>query len=304
MRELHDGRDDGLEPLEPLDVRGAAGFADLLRRMARTAFGGRELGEAFEVLSAMAADPDCTIVVTVSGAMTVAQMGLVLCEMIEQGLAHLVVSTGAIMAHGLSAATGGVHYKHDPSIPDPRLYQWGYNRVYDTVEMEANLLRGQDLIAGVIADWDPARPMCSWELNREIGRRLCEHGQMPSVLGCAYRRGAPVYVPAFTDSDMGLSVSKAVLGRENPPGREKDLAAFFAPSRPTIRSSICTTTPGGSFRPSGWASSPWAGACRGTGPNRSGPWPTSSTCGRAWNSRRRGSNTRSASAPSPSIGAD
>ena len=60
--------------------------------------------------------------------------------------------------------------------------------------------------------------MCSWELNREIGRRLCEHGQMPSVLGCAYRRGVPVYVPAFTDSDMGLSVSKAVLGRESPPG--------------------------------------------------------------------------------------
>ena len=118
MRELHDGRDDGLEPLESLDVRRAGGFADLLRRMARTAFGGRELGEAFDVLSAMAADPDCTIVVTVSGAMTVAQMGLVLCEMIEEGLAHVVVSTGAIMAHGLSAATGGVHYKHDPSIPD------------------------------------------------------------------------------------------------------------------------------------------------------------------------------------------
>jgi hypothetical protein len=38
MRELHDGRDDGLEPLEPLDVRRAAGFADLLRRMARTTF--------------------------------------------------------------------------------------------------------------------------------------------------------------------------------------------------------------------------------------------------------------------------
>ena len=78
-RELHDGREDGLQPLESLDVRAAAGLADLLRRMGRTAFGGRELGEAFEVLSAMAADPDCTIVVTVAGAMTVAKMGRVLC---------------------------------------------------------------------------------------------------------------------------------------------------------------------------------------------------------------------------------
>ena len=115
----------------------------MLRRMGRTAFGGRALGEAFEVLSAMAADPDCTIVVTVSGAMTVAKMGRVLCEMIDAGLAHAVISTGAIMAHGLSEAIGGVHYKHDPAIPDQQLYRWGYNRVYDTLEMEANLSRAR-----------------------------------------------------------------------------------------------------------------------------------------------------------------
>ena len=46
-RSLHDGREDGLEPLESLDIRGADGMADLLERMSRTAFGGRELGEAF-----------------------------------------------------------------------------------------------------------------------------------------------------------------------------------------------------------------------------------------------------------------
>jgi deoxyhypusine synthase len=228
-RELHDGRQDGLQPLEPLDVRGAAGLADLLRRMGRTAFGGRALGQAFEVLSEMAADAECTIVVTVSGAMTVAKMGRVLCEMIDAGLAHAVISTGAIMAHGLSEATGGVHYRRDPAISDEQLYRWGYNRVYDTVEMEANLHRGQDLIAQVVADWDRSRPMCSWELNREIGRRLYEEGQMPSILGCAYRKGVPVYVPAFTDSDIGLSLSKEVLGRQRPSGGPVDLDAFFAP---------------------------------------------------------------------------
>ena len=49
-RVLHDGRDDGLEPLEALDLAPAGGFADLLRQMSKTAFGGRELGEAFDVL--------------------------------------------------------------------------------------------------------------------------------------------------------------------------------------------------------------------------------------------------------------
>ena len=233
-RDLHDGRQDGLEPLESLDIRGVTNFADLLRRMSHTAFGGRELGEAFEVLSAMAADPDCTIVVTVSGAMSVAKMGRLLCEMIDASLAHVIVSTGAIMAHGLSEAVGGVHYRHDPKIPDRQLYRWGYNRIYDTVEMEANLQRGQDLISQVVAAWDRSRPMCSWELNRAIGGRLCEQGQMPSILGCAYQRNVPVYVPAFTDSEIGLGVSRDILQRENIAegnkglGEVTDVDAFFA----------------------------------------------------------------------------
>ena len=225
---MHDGREDGLEPLESLDIQGITSFADMLRGMSRTAFGGRELGEAFEVLSAMAADPQCTIVVTISGAMTVAKMGRTLCEMIDASLAHVVVSTGAIMAHGLSEAVGGVHYRHDPSIPDQQLYRWGYNRVYDTVEMEANLQRGQELIAEVINGWDRSQPMCSWELNREIGRRLVAQDQMPSILGCAYRRGVPVYVPALTDSEVGLGMSREILARENSPGGQADQEAFFA----------------------------------------------------------------------------
>jgi deoxyhypusine synthase len=227
-RDLHDGQKDGLEPLEALDLRRVTGFADMLRKMSQTAFGGRELGEAFDVLSAMAADPDCTIVVTVSGAMTVGKMGKVLCEMIESGLAHVIVSTGAIMAHGLSEAVGGVHYKCDQGISDKQLYDWGYNRIYDTVEMEANLQLAQDLISSVLEEMDWSRPTCSNELNRAIGKKLFESDQMPSILGCAYRRGVPVYVPALTDSELGLDLSKYVLQQNFVPGQEADLDKFFA----------------------------------------------------------------------------
>jgi len=227
QRELHDGREDGLEPLESLDVRQATGVADLLHRMSRTAFGGRELGEAFAVFQAMADDPNCTIVLTLSGAMTIAKMGRLVCEMIDEKLAHIVISTGAIMAHGLSEATGGIHYKYDPNIPDNQLYRWGYNRVYDTVEMEANLIRNQELIAQTIADWPAERPMCSWQLNREIGRQLFEQGQMPSILGCAFRRNVPVYVPAFTDSDIGMTVSQISLARRGT-ALQDDVERFFS----------------------------------------------------------------------------
>jgi deoxyhypusine synthase len=226
-RQLHDGRDDGLQPLESLDVRAAGGVADLLHRLSNTAFGGRELGEAFEVLLAMAADPTCTVVVTVSGAMTVGKMGLVLCEMINGGLADIVICTGAIMAHGLSEAIGGLHYKHDPHLSDSQLYQWGYNRVYDTLEMEANLCRAEEVVRQVLDQFDWSRPTCSWQINREIGRQLLSQGQMPSILGCACERGVPVYVPALTDSELGLDVATHRLAQGFTPGKENDLDAFF-----------------------------------------------------------------------------
>jgi len=210
-RELHDGRADGLEPLKSLDPGPTAGLADMLEQMAQTAFGGRELGEAYHVLRAMADDPECTIVVTISGAMTVAKMDLVLCRMIEAGLAHLIVSTGAVMAHGLSEALGCVHYKHDPQVPDKQLYEWGYNRVYDTLEMEANLWDAQQLVGRALEGVDWSQPCGSWQINRQIGRRLVEEGRMPSVLGVAFQRGVPVYVPALTDSELGLDVAAHFL---------------------------------------------------------------------------------------------
>ena len=227
-RVLHDGQKDGLAPLESLDVRQADSVAELLRKMSKTAFGARELGEAFEVLSVMAEDPKCTIVVTVSGAMTVAKMGRVLCEMIEQGLAHMVISTGAIMAHGLSEAIGGIHYKADPGISDAQLYRWGYNRVYDTLEMEANLCDAYQTIGEVLDEFDWSRPACSWRINQQIGRRLVELEQMPSILGCAFQREVPVYVPAFTDSEFGLDVATYFLAKNGSAGKKGQPESLFS----------------------------------------------------------------------------
>ena len=65
-RDLHDVRSDGLTPLESLDPAAAGSFAALVRAMSKTAFAGRNLGEAFDVLLAMFRDEGCRVVLTLS----------------------------------------------------------------------------------------------------------------------------------------------------------------------------------------------------------------------------------------------
>ncbi len=216
-----------LTPLEGLDLGSVDGFAPMLRQMARTAFGARNLGEAHEVFQAMVADPDCTIIVTVSGAMTVAKMGPVLCRMIEGGMADLVVATGAAVTHSVSEAVGGHHYRHDPRVGDRQLRETGYHRVYDSLEVSANLDAVEQFVHGVLEDLDRKGPLSSHQLNHALGKRLSDTGKTPSVLGTAFQKGVPVYVPALTDSELGLDVASFFLARNRKPGAKQSLDELF-----------------------------------------------------------------------------
>ena len=93
------GHDDGLEPLVPLDIGRLDSIDALVSAMANIAFGGRRLGEAADALEGMVRDEDCFRVVTISGAMTIAKQGLVLCEMIDRGWVQAVVATGGRAAY-------------------------------------------------------------------------------------------------------------------------------------------------------------------------------------------------------------
>lgn len=208
-----DGFAAGLEPLRPLDVAAARGFDDLLRGMRDTAFGGRQLGEAADVLYEMVTDPDCFVVATFSGAMTVAKMGLLICEMIDRGMVQAVVSTGALMAHGLVEGVGNTHFKHRPGMDDRSLYYQGYDRVYDTLELERNLDDIEELFKSVLADWPPEQPACSRTLCEAIGRHLQRATGARAILKSAVEKDVPVYIPAFTDSVLGLDFATFNRGR-------------------------------------------------------------------------------------------
>jgi deoxyhypusine synthase len=225
-RDLHDGRADGLVPLESLDLDRVTSFADLLRGMARTAFSGRSLGEALDVTVAMVKDPDCKVVLTLSGAMTIAKMGKVIAKMIDTDMVQAVVSTGALMAHGLSEAVGMVHYRHDPRLSDEELFAKGYNRVYDTLEMEANLNYVEEFARKAL-DGIADEPVLSSEIVcRALGRVLAAEPEGAGVLKSAYLKQVPVYVPAFTDSELGLDLSTWAMLRAKARGVTDALALF------------------------------------------------------------------------------
>ena len=87
-RTLHDGNDDGLEPLQAIDLERIESFSDLLDQMAQTAFSGRQLGDAFTYLCEMVESPSCRVVLTLSGAMTVAKQGKIISDMIDRALSR------------------------------------------------------------------------------------------------------------------------------------------------------------------------------------------------------------------------
>ncbi|MFW5730112.1 MAG: deoxyhypusine synthase family protein [Desulfonatronovibrionaceae bacterium] len=205
----------GLKPLKSLDPDQISNFDQLLKAMSMTSFNGRSLGEALDVMEEMVSDPDCMVVGTFSGAMTVAKMGTIICKMLDMGWLDVVISTGALMAHGFIESIGLQHYKYEKnSMNDHELFQLGFNRVYDTLEPEINFIRAEDILHKVMEGLDKTEVYSSEKICRAIGRYLSLNTPGKGILKSAYQMNVPVYIPAFTDSELALDIATHIL-RQN-----------------------------------------------------------------------------------------
>jgi deoxyhypusine synthase len=203
-RVLHDPVADRLTPIYPLDLARIQTIDDLVRAMGSTAFTARQVGDAADVLEAMARDKDCFVVMTLSGALTVGKMGLIFCDLVDSGIVKAIVSTGALMAHGLVEATGRSHFRYDERMDDRELFVAGYNRVYDSLEPEVNLDHVEEVMQHVLENWDENEEVSSWKLHRRIGEYLQRHTRGRGILKSCAEKNVPVFVPAFTDSELGI----------------------------------------------------------------------------------------------------
>jgi len=202
---LSQGTEHGLMPLKAHHLRECADFDQMLNMMKDMAFGARMLGTAADVLYTMATDPECRVVLTLSGAVTIAKQDLIIAEMIERGLVHCIVSTGAIFCHGLNSERGGTHFKAPEGTSDSWLYEHGYDRIYDTIEPERSLDELEQLVSTLLGDHPTDSPLCSSDLLQRIGRFLVEQNSSSNgIIQAAYLKSIPIFVPAFTDSELGL----------------------------------------------------------------------------------------------------
>jgi deoxyhypusine synthase len=195
-----------LAPMEPLRVEQAQSLSDLLRQMADTAFTGRTLGEAADVMEAMIRDTQCNVVMTISGAMTMAGMRHMIVTMIERGWVQLVIATGALVGHGMVEALGMSHYKADPRTSDEEYFTLRLNRVYDTIEPEQNLDQLEFAVREsfrAMAVEREGQPVGTVDILEYLGRALPGEG----ILQTAVKAGVPVIIPAFTDSELGLDLA-------------------------------------------------------------------------------------------------
>ncbi|MFH1465188.1 MAG: deoxyhypusine synthase family protein [Pseudomonadota bacterium] len=186
---------------------GAVGsVSDLLHGLAGTAFTGRTLGEAADVLESMLRDEQCTVVLTMSGALTMAGFQPLVGEMIERGWVQCIIATGALVGHGLVQTLGMTHYKANPRVSDREYYALRLNRVHDTLEPEANLdaLEGRvSAVFDALARELQGRPIGTTRILERLGRDLGGEG----ILQAAAQRGVPVFIPAFIDSELGLDLA-------------------------------------------------------------------------------------------------
>ena len=124
------------------------------------------------------------------------------------------------MAHGLVEATGRSHFRYDPTkMDDNALFLAGYNRVYDSLEPETNLDHVEEVVDGILDKWDPNEVVCSWKLHKRIGEFLKKNSKGRGILKSAYEYNVPVFVPAFSDSELGLdfALNQYARKKENRP---------------------------------------------------------------------------------------
>jgi deoxyhypusine synthase len=184
-----------------------ASIADLVDSYSSMAFQSRNLANASRIYERMVAEKDCTIILCLAGSLFSAGLKRIVYDMVQHNMVDAIVSTGAIMVdQDFFEGLGFDHYAGTPMADDEDLRKKRVDRIYDTYISEDDL-RVCDRTVRRIADGLTPRPYSSREFIIEMGRYLDRYGKKKdSVVLAAYKKGVPIFVPAFSDSSAGFGL--------------------------------------------------------------------------------------------------
>src|SRR6202163_1156305 len=157
-------------PIEPFTVDAGLSADQVLARMERISFQGRNLATAHRIWQKMLED-DVTIFMGMAGALSAGGLRLIVAHLILNRYVSCLVSTGANLYHDLHETRGQRHFVGSPLADDAALAEERIDRVYDTFASEEEFIGNDHWIAEFAATLE-SRPYTTREFLHLLGGHL------------------------------------------------------------------------------------------------------------------------------------
>jgi deoxyhypusine synthase len=186
-----------------LNLKGVQNLLDLVQAFQHTSFQSRNVYRCFEVFRKMLKDPECIVFLGLSGAMIPGGMRQIISDMIRMKLVDVIVSTGANMFHDLFENFGYRHYMGSEEGDDDALRKHRVVRVYDVLMDDHEINRVIHLLSRVPQGLKD-KVVSSRRYLEILGSQLKDE---KSILRTASQCGVPIFVPALSDSSIGIGLT-------------------------------------------------------------------------------------------------
>ncbi len=202
--------------IEPTPISGAETAADLIDN-AFLAYNAARLREACGLFTRKMLEPDVTVGMTLTGALTPAGLGMAaLIPLIESGYVDWIISTGANLYHDTHFGLGLAMHRGNPQESDVVLRDEGVVRIYDIFFDYDVLLSTDAFFRAVIQGPEFQHAMSSAEFHNLCGKYVRERERalgigQKSLLSAAYNAGVPIYTSSPGDSSIGMNVAALAL---------------------------------------------------------------------------------------------
>jgi deoxyhypusine synthase len=202
--------------IDPRAITGQESVADLVEN-AFLAYNAGRLREGCQLFTQRMLDPEVTVGMTLTGAMTPAGLGMsCLIPLMEAGFVDWIISTGANLYHDAHFALGLSMHRGTPSANDVELRDKGVVRIYDIFFDYSVLLSTDRFIREVSARDEFQRPLSTAEHHYRLGGYVREREwalglTRRSVLAAAHELEVPIYTSSPGDSSIGMNVAEQAL---------------------------------------------------------------------------------------------